>query len=116
MEENKGIGQDGVRQDVVPAVPELLKYPPGLCAATRLSGGQHGGVALAAGCRHQAKDFGPEPVTMQQMPEPLKFTVAGEGIRLTQDHSPGKEPGQCDPDPGHPGKFGLLNKEPCFTA
>jgi hypothetical protein len=65
MEEGEGIGHDGVGQDVVPAVPELLEDTPGLGAAARFPGGQQGGVALAAGRRHQAKDPGPEPVAMR---------------------------------------------------
>ena len=76
MEKNKGICQDGVRQDVVPAVAELLEHTPGLGAATGLPGGQQGGIALAAGRCHETEDSGPEPVTVQQMPQPLEFAVA----------------------------------------
>ena len=40
MEENEGVGHDGVGQDVIPAVAELPENAARLGAATGFAGGQ----------------------------------------------------------------------------
>lgn len=116
MKENEGIGHDGVRQDVVPAIPELPENMPRLSAAASFPGSQQRGVALAAGSRHQPKESGPESIAPQQPTEPLELPVTRKSIRLAQNHAPGKKAGQPNPDPCRPGKLRLLKKKPCLAT
>ena len=104
MKKNEGIGHDGVRQDVVPAIPELPENMPGLSAAASLPGSQQCGVALAAGSRHQPEESGPEPVAPQQPTQPLELPVTRKGVCLAQNHAPGKKDRSAQSRPRPPKK------------